>query len=150
MKLALGLLIAGSGVVYLGKLAFGQSHEKEARAKPLFGLQVQYQSSNQVVLWKGPANANRTAVMLKTGRLVPAVRALKPLGTNSPALFTIVTNASPFPKPGLYKTEPYAGIVIVPEAYLDDRALINPAQGELNMPVVQPELRFQPLNAVGK
>jgi hypothetical protein len=151
MKLANGLLLAGLVAVYLGKLAFGESGVTSAAPQPLSAPSVQYQSANPLVLWKSPAYSNSPGmVVLKKGKFVPAARALKSFGTNSPVLFFVVPNVAPFPKPGVYKTEPCAGIVIVPEKHPDDRAIVNLAQGDFKIPVIQPELRFLPLNPVSK
>jgi hypothetical protein len=49
------------------------------------------------------------------------------------------------PSPGVYKTEPYSCIVVVPGAGLDDCFLVNPGGGHSSMPTVQPELRLVPL-----
>jgi hypothetical protein len=49
------------------------------------------------------------------------------------------------PAPGVYKTEPYACIVIVPGEHPDDKCVIHPPEPVPNMPVVKPELRFIPV-----
>ena len=51
------------------------------------------------------------------------------------------------PKPGVYKTEPFTCIVIVPGKNADDRSLFKPAEPGSAMPVVRPELRFVPIPA---
>jgi hypothetical protein len=48
--------------------------------------------------------------------------------------------------PGVYKTAPFACIVIVPGKNPDDRCVIVPGECDPRMPVVKPELRFIPLN----
>jgi hypothetical protein len=48
------------------------------------------------------------------------------------------------PKPGVYKSEPYSGIVIVPGPHPDDRALFG-GGGESKIPTVVPDLRLVPL-----
>jgi hypothetical protein len=47
-------------------------------------------------------------------------------------------------KPGIYLSEPYACIVVVPGAQADDGALIPPPEQVPPMPVVRPELRWVP------
>jgi hypothetical protein len=53
-------------------------------------------------------------------------------------------------KPGIYKTEPFACIVLVPAAGLDEGMAVNPPGGEISMPTVKPELRFVPISPTGK
>ncbi len=48
------------------------------------------------------------------------------------------------PKPGVYRTEPYACIVVVPGKHPDDRSVVKPGDPGPPMPVVRPELRFIP------
>jgi hypothetical protein len=76
--------------------------------------------------------------------------------TNFPARVVVLarTNApasSTPPKPGIYETAPFTGIVIVPGPELDDRAIIRlpePSEGmampTAPMPILKPELRFIP------
>ena len=45
---------------------------------------------------------------------------------------------------GVYKTEPYSCIVVVPGAHPDDRCIINPGGGDYSMPIVKPDLQFIP------
>lgn len=47
--------------------------------------------------------------------------------------------------PGVYKTEPYTCIVIVPGEHPDDRMAIHPPDPAPNMPVLKPDLRFIPV-----
>ena len=49
--------------------------------------------------------------------------------------------------PGVYKTAPFACIVIVPGKNPDDRCVVVPAECDSRMPVLKPELRFTPLNS---
>ena len=49
------------------------------------------------------------------------------------------------PAPGVYRTEPYTCIVIVPGGHADDKSVIHPAEPGPNMPVLKPDLRFVPL-----
>jgi len=56
------------------------------------------------------------------------------------------SKASPsLPAPGVYKTEPYTCIVIVPAGHSDDKSVIHPPDPGPNMPVLKPDLRFVPL-----
>ena len=49
------------------------------------------------------------------------------------------------PAPGVYKTEPFACIVVVPSSNHDDRMVIGAANPDQKMPIVPPDLRFVPL-----
>jgi hypothetical protein len=49
--------------------------------------------------------------------------------------------------PGIYKTEPYTCIVVVPGGHPDDK-MIYPRGTQPYMPTVQPDLRFIPLKPV--
>jgi len=52
--------------------------------------------------------------------------------------------------PGVYKTEPFACIVVVPGSQLDDAMIIPPPAGEFSMRTIVPDLRFIPINPTGK
>ena len=49
------------------------------------------------------------------------------------------------PKPGVYKTVPYACIVIAPGKSPDDKIAVRPAERGSAMPAIKPELHFIPL-----
>jgi hypothetical protein len=51
------------------------------------------------------------------------------------------------PKPGVYKTVPYACIVVVPDKCPDDRSVVALPERGSTMPVIKPELRFLPLRS---
>jgi hypothetical protein len=51
------------------------------------------------------------------------------------------------PKPGVYRTTPFACIVIVPANHLDDPMAVRPAETACPMPMLKPELRFIPLRS---
>jgi hypothetical protein len=51
------------------------------------------------------------------------------------------------PKPGVYRTTPFASIVIVPANHLDDPITVRPAETACPMPMIKPELRFIALNS---
>jgi hypothetical protein len=53
-------------------------------------------------------------------------------------------------EPGVYKTEPFACIVVVPEPQLDDALVIQPPAGRFSMRIVAPDLRFVPVNPARK
>ncbi len=79
----------------------------------------------------------------------PRVLPMIPPGAYRPGasnLFLIPSAPRTVP-PGVYKTEPYSCIVVVPGAHLDDRCIINPGVGDIPMPIVKPDLRFIPWNA---
>lgn len=49
------------------------------------------------------------------------------------------------PAPGVYKTEPYTCILVVPGGHPDDHSVIHAPEPSPNIPVLKPELRFVPL-----
>jgi hypothetical protein len=55
--------------------------------------------------------------------------------------------SAPFLKPGLYRTTPYACIVMVPENSFDPHLAVRPPESALvaPMPMFKPELNFIPL-----
>ena len=59
----------------------------------------------------------------------------------------IAQSASSLPRPGVYKTEPYACIVVVPDKCPDDRSVAIPAERGSVMPMIKPELSFSPLHS---
>ncbi len=52
--------------------------------------------------------------------------------------------------PGVYKTEPYSCIVVVPGPHPDDRSIIDPGSGNSSMPIITPGLRFIPYHPAGR
>jgi hypothetical protein len=70
------------------------------------------------------------------------------VGTNrfAPVPFSTSTNrhANDLPGPGVYRTEPFAGIVVVPGTNIDDRMIIGPLNSDEKMPILRPNLRFIP------
>jgi hypothetical protein len=53
-----------------------------------------------------------------------------------------------WPQPGVYKTEPYACIVVVPEFHPDERMIIGGNKEiESAMPIIKPETRLIPFRA---
>ena len=119
------------------------------------------------VLWLGGAaaqTATNHAPLLNTNL---TLRAPTPLTlTNGNHIIIISTNrfgsfgnrpfhVPPQPKgantapnalaPGVYKTEPYACIVIVPGEHPDDRMAIHPPDQGSNMPMLKPDLNFVPV-----
>ncbi|MHC1763200.1 MAG: hypothetical protein AB9869_02685 [Verrucomicrobiia bacterium] len=48
------------------------------------------------------------------------------------------------PAPGLYKTEPYSCLVLVPGPYIDEKSIIKPSLPLPPMPTVDPGLEFVP------
>jgi len=73
--------------------------------------------------------------------------------TNRFSLVPDLTNTNPvpdslphlFPAPGVYKTEPFTCIVVVPSSNHDDRMVIGPANTDQQMSIIPPDLRFVPL-----
>jgi hypothetical protein len=59
---------------------------------------------------------------------------------------SVLKSASPTPpKPGVYTTEPFTCIVIVPPKQPDDQSVMKPKESGSAMPVIKPDLRFIPL-----
>jgi hypothetical protein len=56
------------------------------------------------------------------------------------------TNSVLAPGPGVYTTSPYACMVVVPGKQADDRSLVKPAAPGSVMPVIEPPMRFNPVN----
>ncbi len=54
------------------------------------------------------------------------------------------TNRLDLPGPGVYRTEPFAGIVIVPGTNIDERMVLQPPNSEEKMPILRPNVRFIP------
>lgn len=103
------------------------------------------------------ASTNSAPNAQKPLKLQPRKDQILPLSTNTfgktpnpsirkaPNPVTSTNAAWGFPAPGVYKTEPFACIVIVPDGHLDEQMLIPAAGPVSNMPVLKPELRFVPL-----
>ena len=53
----------------------------------------------------------------------------------------------PIPTAGVYKTAPFACIVVVPGKHADDRSVLKPTEVDSAMPVIKPELRFIPVRS---
>ena len=53
-------------------------------------------------------------------------------------LSAVAKSPSALPIPGVYKTEPYACIVVVPDKCPDDRSMVAPAECGFAMPVIKP------------
>jgi len=150
MNLASGLLLVGMGAAYSGKVDFAQSNIMN-RAPQQLSSTVQNHSANSALQLRSGAYSNSPAVViLKQGKLVGAACVLKRPGTNAPALSFVVTNAPIVLKPGVYKIEPYAGTVIVPDSHPDDGAIVRLAEDDLAMPIIKPDLRFIPLKPASK
>ena len=50
------------------------------------------------------------------------------------------------PAPGVYKTEPFSCIVVVPGSNHDDRMVFGTANADQRMSIIPPDLRFVPLS----
>jgi len=51
------------------------------------------------------------------------------------------------PKPGVYRTTPFACIVIVPPSDFDGQIAVSPPESACPMPLLKPDLHFIPLNS---
>jgi hypothetical protein len=49
-------------------------------------------------------------------------------------------------EPGVYKTEPFECLVVVPGPQADDAMIAQPPAGEIQMWSIAPDLRFIPIN----
>jgi hypothetical protein len=103
-------------------------------------------------------NAFPAAINLRLGtnnRLVlnpqpGTIRAFKlPVATYwTPAQAGTVKSFSPvFPEPGVYRTEPFACIVIVPTKHIDDTIAVRHPEAGSAMPIIKPELHFIPIDS---
>jgi hypothetical protein len=70
-----------------------------------------------------------------------------PWGQLGPVLLkgNLQRRAEAAPKPGVYRTEPFACIVIVPGGHPDEQSVVKPGDSDSTMPMIEPELRFVPL-----
>jgi hypothetical protein len=59
----------------------------------------------------------------------------------------VAKSLSSLPIPGVYKTTPYACIVIVPGKNPDDHCVVRPSENGDAMPAIKPDLRFVPLSS---
>ena len=87
-------------------------------------------------------STNGNVIILSTNRL----GSIRGRTYQVPQQQTNLKNSPGAPAPGVYKTEPYTCIVIVPGASPDDKSVIHPAEPAPNMPVLTPDLRFVPLH----
>jgi hypothetical protein len=65
-------------------------------------------------------------------------------GTNFGTNLSLMPGARRFPAPGVYKTEPYACIVVVPGRHADEAMMIDPGKTHSGMPIIEPKLKFVP------
>jgi hypothetical protein len=63
-----------------------------------------------------------------------------------PIIFPMRTLTSQSLEPGVYRTEPYACIVVVPEPQQDDCCIIGRTDKNSKMPMREPDLRFIPMS----
>jgi hypothetical protein len=122
-------------------------------------LLVPRPTAEQNVTNSGPrlAVTNRAPAAVKPPSLNPQTGGRIILSTNANGTIRAYTIPAPATgnlpltnqatlAPGIYKTEPYACIVIVPGPHPDDRSLIQPPSTPSDpMPVIKPDLRFVPV-----
>src|ERR1041384_8548414 len=113
---ALGQVITNTGPIAATNLA----------AAPLDWLRQPHYGGNMRLF--AAADGGRQVRNLKMGELAAIAKSLPSL-----------------PTPDVYRTAPYACIVIVPGKNPDDRSVVKPAEVDSAMPVIKPELRFIPL-----
>ena len=98
-----------------------------------------------------PASANPVLGKINPITFNPGpgkIRVLKaPAGSRLvPSQIVAVKDFSPVPdEPGVYTTQPFAGIVVVPQEHLDDSIALSSPEGNTQMPMLNPELYFIPL-----
>jgi hypothetical protein len=90
-----------------------------------------------------PAQTFRTNSIAPTNK--PPLFPPSPAITNAPRLTKSATN----PPPGVYTTEPYHSIVVIPGPFPDDRMIAgahgsNQPATQPSIPTLRPELRFIP------
>jgi hypothetical protein len=105
----------------------------------------------------GPWNVQRRVLIIPSAPGNAPLPALAPAG--KPELKVQPARLSPrvhppftlFPVPGgVYRTEPYSCIVVVPGPHPDDRCIVNPGSGHYSMPIIKPDLRFIPKDSAGR
>ena len=104
--------------------------------------------------WLGlsPGTPSRTAgpqasVPLRFTNMNPVIPG-KRFGTNWVFGTTNRQNA-PF-APGLYRSEPYTCLVLVPDRGIDEKSVVDPGKTASPMPLVKPELKLVPVKPGGK
>ena len=92
-----------------------------------------------------PASGLTNPILLKPGP--GKARLMKvPAGSLSvPSQTVAIINSVPL-DPGVYTTQPFACIVAVPPEHLDGSIAVSPTEGASNMPTLNPELHFIPLD----
>ena len=90
-------------------------------------------TTNRLVVSPRPNNVQPLLVSVSSPKVTAQAADLKSV---SPAIL----------EPGVYKTEPFAGIVIVPSRNKDASFAFPPPEGASAMPMLKPELRFIPLD----
>ena len=130
-------------ILLLVPLWIGVAEDKDPGGPPRPNLWLSFPATNdgthvlrQFSLLQ--SNTNKTSEPRTGFRLPSKLR-------SSPAPGVINTNATPLP-PGVYRTEPYASIQIVPGATSDDKMVQAPPSTP-HMLTSTPELRFIPLGS---
>jgi len=90
-----------------------------------------------VKLTNAPSGSSK--VFFLTGTNQPAPRVPQPRRQRTNELAQVV------PPPGVYKTEPFKILTVVPDPTLDKEALVEPPKISEIMPILRPEMRFIPL-----
>ena len=116
--------------------------------------------------WRGIKNNVKSALAVVISAVALLLMAVAMASTNSvPNIMPAVIDISPangtflqpaplnleqarvssqLPRPGVYKTEPYAIILVVPERGMDDRILSGASDVHSQMPVINPGLKAVP------
>jgi hypothetical protein len=167
MKLAQYLLVGTFGVALICLLGLAKAGTTNSQAQPLLLSGLALSATNGSLLLKAPiptpvfgtvfTEGNKgneglfqtsTAEPLSAAAVQSRKGPLPFLWTRSDgqrfALFDLRSKGQEKLKPGIYEAAPYSGIVVVPEAHTDDRALVPVGNEALKMPVIKPEIRLIP------
>jgi hypothetical protein len=105
--------------------------------------------------WRANSQGNAGFVLVAVSDLAGAPFSWATQPEAKAPIFDQTTHRQPPASPGqlpagVYKTEPYTCIVVVPGPHPDDRCFVSPPGGECPMPVIQPDVQFIPLRPLTK
>jgi hypothetical protein len=148
MKLATYLAILAFSAALICMFGLAKAGTTNSAAQPTLMLL----STNSISLLKNPLLLQVPALpILESARVKPQIFPHKPLDGKQTPLFDFLPKLNQqLLKPGVWQTEPYSCIVVVPGPHPDDRALIARGETKMNMPIIRPELRFIPREAEKK
>ena len=117
----------------------GRSTPKVGTALSLSTVSHRPAASASLRWWRGAGNAPGTTLPAATDRF--SILPFHNHGRGSAPGSQLAMNQ---PASGVYRTEPYSSIVIVPPAHPDDRCLVGRDVTQQRMPTANPELQLIP------